>query len=614
MWRLAGVLDLDERPVSPADKAAALGHRDPHPDAGGYFCLPELFMTRVECCSGGRECQVAVSPAGDACAWDGRLDNRIELASRFGARWGAAADGEVALAAYASEGTAGWGALIGDWSLAYYDHAGRKLLLASDYAGSRPLYYWAGRDRVLWSSSLAHLVRWSAVQDIDESYVAEFLRCGAAAGRTPYRGIYSVPPGSAVCFCRDGVSTSRFWNLPVDGETRLRSLEEYEERLRYLFQEAVAVRLNTTAAVCAELSGGLDSTSVVSVADRLIASRSAPAPNLFTFTYCEKGNSDERFYRRVERSCGRPGVHLNLADYPLIGAGSAGGSAPMWWQPRFRELAQRMDALGSNVFLTGQLGDLVMGNWLDDSEQVAGYLRQGRLRSAMAEAFGWSRSLQVPVYRVFWRAFQANFSRWPTAGNSDFAPFDSDRRVYGDSLVPGFRRTMELEERERLRAAAWRWVNPARRKRLWALSETLEGRRLQCPEPLEHVCYSHPFAHRPLVEFMLTIPPGLTCRPGEPRWLMRRALAGMVPPNVLRRRSKGIYDGTYNGCFLPLATQLLGDVPRMRLVEGGYVDCRSVEARLRRLTQGLPCNEPQLRNLILLESWLQCRERHTESI
>ena len=173
---------------------------------------------------------------------------------------------------------------------------------------------------------------------------------------------------------------------------------------------------------------------------------------------------------------------------------------------------------------------------------------------------------------------------------------------------------MELEERERLRAAAWRWVNPARRKRLWALSETLEGRRLQCPEPLEHVCYSHPFAHRPLVEFMLTIPPGLTCRPGEPRWLMRRALAGMVPPNVLRRRSKGIYDGTYNGCFLPLATQLLGDVPRMRLVEGGYVDCRSVEARLRRLTQGLPCNEPQLRNLILLESWLQCRERHTESI
>jgi asparagine synthase (glutamine-hydrolysing) len=135
----------------------------------------------------------------------------------------------------------------------------------------------------------------------------------------------------------------------------------------------------------------------------------------------------------------------------------------------------------------------------------------------------------------------------------------------------------------------------------------LDARALLCPEPLLPISYTHPFLHRPLVEFMMSIPSAAVCRPGEPRRLMRRALAGIVSPTVLRRRSKGTYDGQFLTALRPLAQALAGRVGEMRLVELGYVDPEHLLHRLGRLVAGLECNEPQLRNLMLLELWLRRR-------
>ena len=72
---------------------------------------------------------------------------------------------------------------------------------------------------------------------------------------------------------------------------------------------------------------------------------------------------------------------------------------------------------------------------------------------------------------------------------------------------------------------------PERRKHFHALSMMLELRTLQAPEPLQHLDYTHPFAHRPLVEFLMSVPADVLCRPGEPRRLMRRALSDQWPPS-----------------------------------------------------------------------------------
>ena len=132
---------------------------------------------------------------------------------------------------------------------------------------------------------------------------------------------------------------------------------------------------------------------------------------------------------------------------------------------------------------------------------------------------------------------------------------------------------------------------------------------LRCPEPLEELSCAHPFAHRPLVEYMLTIPASVVCGPGRPRSLMRRALAGLVPAPILARRSKSAYNGAFLEALRPLAWQMLEESPRLQVVQRGFIEPASLEARLRLLTQRLECNEPQLRRVILLEFWLRNRER-----
>jgi hypothetical protein len=147
---------------------------------------------------------------------------------------------------------------------------------------------------------------------------------------------------------------------------------------------------------------------------------------------------------------------------------------------------------------------------------------------------------------------------------------------------------------------------PERRKYFRALSVMLELRQLQSPEPLQHLDYTHPFAHRPLVEFLMTVPADVLCRPGEPRRLMRAAFSDLWPLKLRKRRSKGLFNAPWQEALRPLARVLL-KARRLHLVERGIVDRASVLSRLERLTTRLECNESQLRQIILFELWLRNR-------
>jgi asparagine synthase (glutamine-hydrolysing) len=135
----------------------------------------------------------------------------------------------------------------------------------------------------------------------------------------------------------------------------------------------------------------------------------------------------------------------------------------------------------------------------------------------------------------------------------------------------------------------------------------LQSRLLQAPEPMQHLAFAHPFAHRPLVEFMLGIPPSVVCRPGEPRRLQRRAFADLLPPRVLNRRSKAAFTDAYVRALIPLAQAMLRNPDGIQIVERRFVDRQSLLSRLERFTQGLECNQFQLRNVILYEFWLRTR-------
>ena len=551
---------------------------------------------------GAEDAKEANDRAVEVLFWDGRLDNHGDLLLRLkDLLQGCTGNSALALAAYERWGTDGLVNLIGDWSLVLRDHSRNTVVLASDFAGVRPLYYCVQQGQVLWSSRLQSLVEATGVFDLDEQYIHGFLLFGGCPNRTPYKGIYSVPAGHAVCVSANETKLHRFWSLPVGDEIRYRDQRRYAEQLRALFEEAVSVRLQTVSPALAELSGGLDSSSVVSIASHLMRSGRVRATSLSSASFVWRNSLDEPFIREMEAFCGIKGVHISTHDVPIISERQIGNAMPQSFQPLRAAVAAAADTAGATTVLTGQNGDLIMGNWFDDSLQVAASLRRFRLGRACNEALAWSKILRLPVYRILWRAAQAVLPAKLTPAAIYSAPDGSYTPRSTETSV----RT-DMGEQQNFFSKDWMQAPPERRRYFHALSLMLELRILQPPEPLQHLDYTHPLAHRPLVEFLMAVPPDVLCRPGEPRRLMRSALSDLWPLKLQTRRSKGVFNAPWQEALRPLARVLL-QTKQLHLVERGFVEHASVHSRLERLCAGLDCNENQLRNIILLELWLRNR-------
>ena len=544
--------------------------------------------------------------------WHGRLDNHGDLVRQLGGSVaGPSSDGSLLVASYDRWGIAGLGRVIGDWSAVLSDPRRRAIVLASDFSGVRPLYYHQRGHHVLWSRSLEALLGHVDASALDEQYVAGYLTVGGYPGRTPYADVHAVIPGYAVRVTVDGATVSAFWRPPTSDGIRCHDEREYEEQFRALFRDAVSSRLQARAPVVAELSGGLDSSSVVCMAADLIRQGDVAASDLTAISYVHRGSRDVPFIRKVEEHCDLRSVRLSVDDIQLFAESDILGALPHSRSRLQQSAAARARAAGATAFLTGQAGDQLTGNWLDDSLQIVRALRRGRLLEASRDALAWSRAAGVPAAWILSRAIRASL---PYLGRA--APLYQVEGMTGrddTSLRAPFVERAGLSEPDAVFSNEWMAALPWRRPHVRALTTTRELRLLETPETMDGLDYGHPFMHRPLVEFLLSVPADVVCRPGEPRRLMRRALSAMWPAALRGRRSKSLFSSSYFKAFRPLAVSLL-QARRWRVVERGWIDRESLASRLEHLSRGLECNQQQLRQILLLEYWLRNRESWNSTI
>jgi asparagine synthase (glutamine-hydrolysing) len=608
-----GMLYLDQTPIDEQTATWlfwALGREDA--DARGEYRDAGLLMahaaTWVDDIAASEQ-QPHTSALGNTITFDGRLDNRDDLLlRRRGHLRGHQTDCDLALAAYEAWGLGGFESLIGDWSLVLWEPSTRSVILASDYAGARPLFYYANDKRVIWSSYLKPLVAIAGATELDDHFVAGFLAGSGSPNRTPYRGILSVPPGHALRFGAQGIQAHAFWKLPVHNQIRYADERQYDEQLRALFRESVRARLRTHRPVLSELSGGLDSSSIVCMASNLIVNSQTLAPQLVSVSFGQPGAPDEKFYKAVQTFCGLESIYLNTDELPFMSLDHLDDASPAPWGALFNQLAQCADRIDARAYFTGLGGDLMMGNFVDDTEQLAGPLRRGDIRVALREAIGWSRATRVPLPGILWRGFRAALpAEWPIASKYEVVPNAAIRKHHDDSLLPKFKSKVGLTSPDGIWSTRWKKAPLERRKHFKSLSKILESRFFRPPERLQHLYYTHPYFHRPLVEFLLAIPANILCGPGEPRRLHRRAFSELLPANVVQRQSKASFSGTFLQSLRPAARALLEQSRPLLLAEHGYVDHSRVRARLERMTHSLSCGEHQLRQIVLLEHWLRAQ-------
>ena len=616
MSALGGICNFDGAPIEEAllDRLSR-GLRSRGPDGCrsyiGYSIglVYRSFHTTRE---SRAEIQPLISPNGVVVVcWDGRLDNREELTRLLSDDLrGDSSDAALVLAAYLRWGADCWPRLIGDYATAIWDHSISTLLLARDPFGSRPLYYQSSGSRLVWSSLLEALLDLpGACLRVSDEYVADYFALCHDPALTPYEDISAVEPGHVVRAANGRIQSHIHWKPDPGITVCYESDEDYEDHFRHLFREAVRSRLRVDGPVWADLSGGLDSSSIVCMADQILAEGAAEATELRTASYVDDAKSfdDGEFIPLMEQSREQKGYHLRLADYWLvfpepkeraIVAPSAATCSP----GLHAQLCREMRNCGARVLLSGLGGDQVLWNSKDPSPLLADLASLGKLKTLHDQIEIWSRVLKETYPRVLWRNVLLPLLPRKVRGAC------LSRDILAPWLNRKFARQMQIRDRCLLPPDPYGFALPSMRMHssmlVFVVSTIASGEVAQS----DQVDIAYPFLHRPLVEFLMTIPFEQKLRPGEIRSIQRRALDGVVPERVLRRKTKGaIGEVICRGLIRerPRVKSLFTDA---RVCARGYVNGARLQEALDKALHGVTSHLGMLVTTIAIEIWLRSLE------
>lgn len=534
-WNRSGKpIDADEFRKGAAVTARYRSDRDVVHIAHNIAILYKAFETTLD----GNP-QPVVGSSGLILTWDGRLDNHTELKKELGISLSASVrDTELVLALLERWHMKSFAKLVGEWALAVWDPRKKMLLLGKDLAGTRQLYYTVRPDSVTWSTVLDPLVQNpEAHLELCEEYVVGYLSSFPATHLTPYQSIQAVPAGAYVSITQDAVTRYDYECFRSRSEIYYKTDADYEEHFRVVFGEAVRRRLHSSFPVLAELSGGMDSTAIVSMADSLLAKGHMETPRLDTLSYFdeEEPNWDERpYFSLVEKKRGRSGIHIDFGvstgafePIPDTEFLPLPGDDQKSWERRHL-LGQHCASGGYRILLSGIGGDEFLGGVPTPIPELADLLHQFRWVRFASRLMTWSFEKRVPWIKLFAETLR------------DFLP-RLLRRQLAASPHPSWlanrlaRRNRIEDELPNLLFVSGKPSFHKNRRVLDGLRRHLHGIHLDslCP-----FAVSFPYLDRDLLEFLFAIPREQLVRPRQRRSLMRRALGGIVPAEILARPRK----------------------------------------------------------------------------
>ena len=537
----AGVWCLDGRPVDTEflDRMSAiLAERGPDGNQrevhGSIGFLYRPFHTTPQ---SRLESQPHTFGRGKLMMWDGRLDNRGQLISELGLLMRAdRTDLEIVAAAFEKWGTRSFKKLIGDWALTVWDPAEKSVFLARDYSAVRNLYYYGTRESVMWCTELSAIVLLSGIQfTVDDEYIAGFLIAHPDADLTPYREVRAVPPGSYVKIHQGRVTAHPYWKFEPQKLIKYKSDADYEHHYLYLFQQAIRRRLRSDCPILAELSGGLDSSSIVCVADDILQKEGLRTPRLDTFSYYDINEpaGDDFFYlTKIEEKRGRKGLHLDTSKFDAPYCLEYPRFAPIPLPDRPDDMKTAQEQMfregGYRVGLSGTGGDEINGMASDPRVMMGDLLAQFRLGEFAKQLKAWSLYMKRPWIHLFLQTCRLFF---PISLQSKMTKHARPEPWFD----PKFVRQYRMAERK-LGGIQKRWFRlPSMQD--WDITLATLARQMgeHRPSILE---MTYPYLDRDLVDFLTSVPQDQFLRPGERRSLMRRALANILPSEVRLRKTK----------------------------------------------------------------------------
>jgi len=464
---------------------------------------------------------------------EGKLQRKLQIPSRSngdGSDSRVPNDAELILFAYEAWGEDCVKHLIGDFAFAMWDARERQLFCARDHFGVKQFYYAHLGSTFVFSNTLNCVRLHPAVSDeLDEVVIGDYLLFGLNQdlSSTTFSDIRRLPQASRLTVSTKGKTTQRFWTAPTNGQIQFPNSEDYIERFKELFSEAVGDRLRMNK-ISVSMSGGLDSTSVAAVVrDSLL--HGSPRADLrgYVVVYDRLIPDEERRFSNVAASALQiPITHIAADDFSLYEERTPREleqPEPFLMNPtaaQFNELLRSMAAY-SRVALSGWDGDAFMNE--PPNSHFAELTKDLKIRKLMVDMgwFVWSRGQLPPIgFRTLLKRLIGTYPR------KTFCP---------EWINESFSKRFNLTERWKQFTSESTRAHPTRPYAFRVLNSTSWAPLFESYDAgasrlaLE---MRHPMIDVRLVEYLLGIPAIPWCANKE---ILRVAMAGRLPKAVLNR-------------------------------------------------------------------------------
>lgn len=517
------------------------------------------------------------STDGNLClVFNGEIYNYVELRQELeaqGMHFRTDTDTEVLLQAFRCWDTDALAKLRGFWAFALYDARRRAVLLSRDPIGKAPLYICKIPGGFAWASEIKAL-RLIAAPDTmapREQAIRDFVEHGwrDLDNHTFYSGVDTFPAGS-FAWVREGSlgEATRFWSIPTERATeRELPANDAVAQFRELFFQAVTRQLRADVPLAAELSGGMDSSSIVAAAISL-----GHALSTYTVRF-PQAHSNEEPYARILKDRYRARVDYHVVEEPADSFWAYANDYLALMDEPFHApnmvtnfvVWQEMANDGIRVSLNGAAGDEVLAGYTNDYawRYIRHLLRQKRIGRAATELI---RYRELPggllAVRHLVRVMRRSISR---ASDDDLL------------RVPAIRHHGSTGPRDDLEGILIDLMGN------WRMNYWLRSGMQSCMGvPME---VRTPFLDRDLVEFAFRLPTSYLIRNGWHKWILREAMRGSLPEEIVwRKRKMGFpfpireWLAASRGRFLSVVADM--DCP--------YLDLERMRNRYVELSQGNP--------------------------
>lgn len=510
------------------------------PDSFGIYSsyhvlLGHRRLTVVDPEGGGQPMIKAIGDNTYVIIYNGELYNTSEIRDKLKSRgytFKSYSDTEVLLTAYIEWGEDCVKHFNGIFAFGIWDENHQKLFTARDPLGVKPLFYTQKGSALIFGSELKALLAHPDVKPvIDSEGILEIF--GLGPGRTPgngvFKGINEVPPGHCLSFVEGKIRIREYWKL----ESRIHTddLDTTVEKVRDLFVDAVERQLVSDVPVCTFLSGGLDSSAISAIAANYFKTQGMGTLNTYSIDY--KGN--DKYFKADSFQPNADAAYIDImskfiqSNHHNVIINNAELAAALKQAVKASDLPGMADIDSSlylfckevrkdaTVAVSGECADEIFGGypWFREPELIN------------STTFPWSSAIKERK-----SILSKNYSNLP------LEDYVNSRYMETLSEVP--RLEGESAEEHRMREIfylnlKWFMVTLLNRKDRMSMGNSLEVRV--------------PFADYRIVEYAFNIPWSYKYCDHIEKGLLRRALKGILPDEVLYRK-KSPYPKTHNPEYL----------------------------------------------------------------